>query len=498
MVSNSRLCPGCGCSSSIKDIFCAECGTRLGAMTCASCGSPLGPTANFCATCGKQAQTKEMKAPSGQNESLISAIRLLLAKSQPERILQASTRCLQDGPQPAHAALASVLSMWCFAHLGRFDDARASVLRAREFYASHLGLGAELRRQYIKNSIFVNELLPIGDAEARQNPWFYFIFGYLGGPYLSVDDIREVGPVRRAQLMDAWRDFFSDLIPLRGALAYILFENAQFAEAISYLESICLIARKYESTSPIRIELAWPHAILGECYWASNQREKASREWKTVRSLELCASLEPQTDEWGKLALPWIERAKAKLSENRIPLPDHGATMKASEHLRQAMKSLIDADKLEIADVDLDELTMAIRRAGRKYTDAVSTAAAHIESAERLDAFVWTTYIYDDSPSWCRFEYAKGLLYQKKALIHLTKDKSALAAANYKLANDAWPTRSSFAIMAGLQAACGLDSDAKATYRACIDRFEELGSVEPAIDRDEFVRQVDLALSEVG
>jgi len=123
----------------------------------------------------------------------------------------------------------------------------------------------------------VNELLPIGDAEARQNPWFYFIFGYLGGPYLSVDDIREVGPVRRAQLMDAWRDFFSDLIPLRGALAYILFENAQFAEAISYLESICLIARKYESTSPIRIELAWPHAILGECYWASNQREKASR-----------------------------------------------------------------------------------------------------------------------------------------------------------------------------------------------------------------------------
>lgn len=498
MVSNSRLCPGCGCSSSTEDIFCAECGTRLAAVACTSCGSPLGPTSKFCAACGKQAQPKETNAPSGQNESLISAIRLLLAKSQPECILQASTKCLQNGLQPAYAALASVLSMWCFAHLGRFDDARASVLRAREFYASHLGLGTDLRKKYIESPHFVDELRPIGDAEARQNPWSYFILGYLGGPLLAVDDMGEIGPARRAKLMEAWRDFFSDPIPLRGALAYILFENAQFAEAISYLESICLIARRYESTSPIRIELAWPHAILGECYWASNQREKASREWKTVRSLELCASLEPQTDEWGKLALPWFERAKCKLSENGIPLPDNEATMIASEHLREAMKSLIDADKLEIADVDLDELTRVIRRAGRRYTDAVNTAATHLESAERLDTFVWTTYLYEDSPSWCRFEYAKGLLFQKKALIHLTNDKGALAAANYKMANDIWPTRSSFAIMAGLQAACGLVSDATATYRACIDRFEELGAVELAIDRDEFVRQVDLALSELG
>lgn len=499
MATNSHLCPGCGYPSSMKDLFCAACGARLTERACRSCGSPLGPQSRFCRACGVSADAQEIKTDGNQAKPLILALQLVLSGSEPESVLDASTKSLQCGLSSAHAALASVLSMWSLAHLGRFDEARAALIKVREFYASHLGLRGDLLSQYLNIPVFSDGLWEIGNAEAVRNPWFYFVLGYMGGPpRLTSEDLGETGPKRRAELLEMWRDFLNNPMPLRGALAYLLYEASKYSEAISILESICLIARKYEFMSPVRIELAWPHVILGECYWALNAKEKASREWKTVRSIELCVDSESQTDEWNKLALPWIERAKSKLADNRVPLPDREATMKASAHLTQAMKCLIEADKLETGDVELSELLSVIRGAGEKYVDLVNSAATHIDAAEQLDAFVWSTNAYHDHPSWYRLECVKGFLFQKKALINLTNDRLAVAAANYKMANDVWPMLSAFLAMAELQESCGLVSDAKASYRVCVDRFEELTAVESAPDHDEFQRQIDSAISALG
>jgi tetratricopeptide (TPR) repeat protein len=388
--------------------------------------------------------------------------------------------------------------MWSLAHLGRFDDARAAVLKARECYAAHLGLSADLHKDYLANAAFVNELRPIGDAEAKQNPWFYFAIGYLRGPELAAKDMGEIGSLRRGQLLDKWRDYFSDLRPIRGVLAYLLYANGQFEEAASHLESICLINRRYEPLSPAVVDLAWPRSILGECYWSLNKRELASREWQRVRSLELCALLEPRDDEWGSLAIPWIEGAKSRLLENGIAVPTRDVSLRASEYLRRSMKCLIEAEQFEESNVEFSELTGMIRREGRKYTDPVQSAASHLETVERLDAFTWATYSGQESSSWFRLEFAKWLLFQKKALIHLSNENVLLAVADYKQGNDAWPALSSLVFMGAIQGECGLVSDARATYRKCIDGFDELGAVEPVSDRPGMLSRARVALRELG
>jgi hypothetical protein len=83
---------------------------------------------------------------------------------------------------------------------------------------------------------------------------------------------------------------------------------------------------------------------------------------------------------------------------------------------------------------------------------------------------------------------------QKYALLHVSNDKLALAVASYKQANALWPSVTTYGVMGGLQAACGLISDARATYRTCIDRAEEFGSDESSEGRAETLKEVEEAL----
>jgi hypothetical protein len=76
--------------------------------------------------------------------------------------------------------------------------------------------------------------------------------------------------------------------------------------------------------------------------------------------------------------------------------------------------------------------------------------------------------------------------------------KLALAIAAYKQANEIWPTLSSYALMGGLQLACGLKADAGSTYRMCIDRAEAFGAVESSDDCKEIIAELRQALRDLA
>lgn len=193
-------------------------------------------------------------------------------------------------------------------------------------------------------------------------------------------------------------------------LAYLLFENKQYREAALLLESILLIAREYEGNSPVRIELAWPLTIVGESYCALGEMEKASGAWKRVRSLDLCILINSEIDEWSRLAVPWIEKAKSKLSANGIPVPTPEDSLSSSEHLKQAVMLMIEAEQFTNEGEDLVELSGMIRRAGTRYTDPIRKATANLEAVAKLDPFVWARCPTKDWYFWCRYEHAKSLL----------------------------------------------------------------------------------------
>jgi hypothetical protein len=155
---------------------------------------------------------------------------------------------------------------------------------------------------------------------------------------------------------------------------------------------------------------------------------------------------------------------------------------------------MIEAEQFTDGGQDFVELSDMIQRAGRRYTDPIQQAAANLEAVERLDPFIWAKCPTRDSYFWCRYELAKSLLLQKYALLHISKDKVALAVASYKQANALWPSVTTYGVMGGLQAACGLVSDAKATYRTCIDRAEEFGSDESSEARGETLKEIEQAL----
>ena len=114
------------------------------------------------------------------------------------------------------------------------------------------------------------------------------------------------------------------------------------------------------------------------------------------------------------------------------------------------------------------------------------------------DPFTWAKCPSEDSYFWCRLEFAKGFLYQKIALVHLSNEKLALAVASYKQANDIWPSLTAYGVMGGLQAACGLTSDAKATYRTCIERTEIWGARNRQKIREEMLAEIQRALRELS
>lgn len=420
---------------------------------------------------------------------------MALGQADPRRALQASTDCLNKEPTLEQAAIASLVSMSCYARLDSFDEAREQLIRARGFYSDHLGLVDQQRAKFLQDGCFVDDLQAAGDRDLQDNPWLYFILGHAYGPLLYEPNSKGE---RRINALRGWGEFISDNCErMFGTLAHLYLTNHQNAEAARYLERVLLIARRYHAVQPLRIELLWPRVVLGDCYWASDQKEKAVAKWRSARSLEVCMLADLQIDDWGRFGLPWIEAAKSRLSGQNIIVPTLEVSRKASEHLKQAVAYIFEAEQFEARGVDLEELSNLIRRAGRKYTAPLERAIHELATVEQLDPFTWAKSPNEDAFYWYNYENAKGFVLQKTAFAQLANEKLALAVASLKQAMDFWPALSFCALMGGLQAACGLFTDARAAYQMCIDRAEELGAVESSDDRKEILLGVREGLSDL-
>src|SRR5579864_8220370 len=203
-------CVGCGTSMQAESGFCTACGRPVVLPACSSCGQPLEQGAKFCTSCGRPVSGPKPRENATEVDHLISAIRLLINHSHPERILQACDACLKGQPLPSHAALASVLSMSCYARLEKFPEAETAAIRTREFYATHLELSGDQRAKFVESGCLIDDLQPAGVLDLQQNPWLYLVLGHACGPHIpSVGGKTEAE--RRKTAMETWREFFNRL-----------------------------------------------------------------------------------------------------------------------------------------------------------------------------------------------------------------------------------------------------------------------------------------------
>lgn len=496
--SLGQQCPKCGTQANTHDRFCMRCGSDLHVSMCTKCGRTLQRDANFCEGCGTPVLPPSKKPEATAVDNAIAALDIALREGDPKRALQASMDCLNKQPSAEQAAVASVVAMSSYARLGNFNEAQAHLIKARGFYADHLGLPDHQRAEYIQGGHLIGELQAAGNRDLEENPWLYFILGHAYGPMGLGSYGGDTEAEKRTAALRGWADFVKDHHEsMFGALAYLYFSNCQYYEAVILLEKLLLMERQYEAIDPVRIELLWPRVVLGDCYWSDGQHLKAAARWRGARSFDVCVQFEPELDSWSQFALPWIEKAKSRLAEHSISVPAPEVSRQASEHLKKAVEHLLEAEALDAGAADLEELSALVRRAGRRYTGPIDRAASEFEIVERADPFTWAKVPIKDSASWFRYESAKAVLFNKTANVHIANEKLVLAIASSKQAMDMWPALNTGWAIGALQNACGLVADAKETYRMCIDRAEEIGTTESSDGCEELLLGIKKALREL-
>lgn len=477
--------------------FCEQCGNSISRDQCVNCRGPLAEDERFCPRCGNRALSETSSTDSSPLQNLIVAFEASLQQVNPNRVKQAAGACLDKNPPPEYAAIASLTLMSAVARLGDLAEAESSLHQSRQFYADHLGIVEDQRAQFLNDGHFIDDLQAIGDKDLHENAWLYFLLGHSYGPRLP-ETYEGASDIERLQKAGAdWADFFSEWREERlRTLSYLYLKEGRWADAAKFLEKLSLIARKYESFSPVRIEVLWPRVLLGDCYWALGQKDKATACWRGASSAAMC--IDPALDSWERLGVLWIEKGRSKLVEYRIQPPNPEISAESSRHLALALEHLLEAEQCERASVDTDELVSTVRQAGRRYTVPLGRASSELDVVNRLDPFVWAKAPIGDSSSWFRYENVKSLQLQKAGIVHMGNEQVALACACYKQAMDIWPTLTGYAVVGGLQAACGLVNDARATYQTCVICAEELGAVESSEGVSESIREIRQALIDLG
>ena len=495
----ARHCPQCNAPSGPQARFCTSCGASLQSPACAKCGQALAEGARFCTACGAPASSASGAARETALNSTIAGLELALYRAEPRRVLQASLDALAKSPNAAEGVVASVTAMTAYAQLGDIEQAQSSLLRAWGAYAIHLGLTEDQQARFIREEALINDLREVGNRDLQENPWLYLVIARPNGLYLPDAYVSEGASEaeKRRTALEKWAEFIYDNPErFQGALAFLCLANKQYPEAARHLETVLLIARRYESISPVRIELLWPLVMAGDCYWALKENGRAATCWNRARSIGMCTESSLGLDDWGRFALPWIEKAKSRLLEGGMASPPPEISRKASDYLRSAIQHQLEAEQFETTDGGLDELVDKVRQAGRRYTVPLERANVELENMKYLDPFAWALSPAKDSSYWWRYERAKGLLLLKTAFVNLSNEKLALAIASCKQTMDFWPTLTSGALLGGLQALCGLKADARATYSLCLDRAGELAFDQSSTDREQSLAEIREALSQ--
>jgi len=507
----ARFCTGCGnflqspncvkCGQPVSEgaRFCTGCGAQVVRTTCSRCGIALPDGARFCTGCGTQVSSTLIAPDESALGNLITSLDQALRRQDPRRVLQGALDCLSKGPTTEQAVIASVLAMSSFAKLGDFAQARQHVVDARRFYGTHLGLTDDQVVRFVQEGVLIDDLQEPSGRDLQDNPWIYFIMGHAYGPDLPDAYIGDTAADKNRTAAGMWAEFINsdrNRYSFLGALAFLQFTNSQYQQATHHFETIVLKMRRYESISPVRIELLWPLVMAGDCYGALKEDGRASACWNRARSVGMCAEPGVGLDDWGRFALPWIEKAKCRLLERGMALPPLELSRQSSDHLRLAIQYLLEAEQFETNDGGLEELVDRVRQAGRRYTVPLERANLALENMKPLDPYAWALVPIKDASTWWRYESAKGLLLLKTSFVHLSGEKLALAVAACKQAMDIWPSLTTGAMLGGLQAICGLKADARATYCLCLSRAEELAFDQSSSDREQALAEIREALSQ--
>jgi hypothetical protein len=389
--------------------------------------------------------------------------------------------------------------MSSYAQLGDFSQAQSRLIDSRRLYGTHLGLNQDQVARFVEGGHLIDDLQDLGDRDIRENPWMYFIMGHTYGPSLPEAYLGDTAADKNRTAMGMWAEFINsdgNRHNFLGASAFLRFTNNQYRQASQQFETIVLKMRRYESISPVRIELLWPLVMAGDCYGALKEDGRAASCWNRARSIGMCAESGHGLDDWGRFALPWIEKAKSRLLERGMTLPPPELSRQSSDHLRSAIQYQLEAEQFETNAGGLEELVDGVRRAGRRYTVPLERANAALENMRQLDPFAWALTPVKDSCCWFRYERAKGLLLLKTVFVHLSSEKLPLAIAACKQAMDVWPTLTMGGMLGGFEALCGLKADARATYRMCLGRADELAFDQSSADREQSLAEIREALSQ--
>jgi tetratricopeptide (TPR) repeat protein len=491
--ATARVCAMCHSELLADAQFCTRCGAKAPYNLCLACSQPLSVGATFCEWCGTRRPPLYCGSGMTALESVTLALESVLCMLDPNHAFRASTECLTQHPAAPYAAVASLVSMASESRLGNYSEAHSSLISARGFYADHLNLSVDQRTRFVESGCLIDDLVEIGNRDVQLNPWLYFLLGHAYGPVEPRGYLGDSEADRLNAAGSRWADFFTDRREeaLR-TLSYLYLIGGRVSDACRYLGKLILIARKYESLAPTRIEVVWPKVSIGDCCWALGEKLKAAQNWQRARSAILC--IEPETNEWDRLGFSWIDTAKARLKEHAIPIPALETSQKSSEHLAKAVQALLDAEKFEAEDVDLAELAALVKRSSSQYTELLRCASQELVAIDQLDAFAWARVHINGSKYWFSYDQVRSLLLQKIGLLHLSNDKLPLAIASYKQAMEIWPTLSVYGLIGELQAACGLNSDARITYRECICRAEEFAVAESSQNRESILTEIRVAL----
>ena len=507
-----RPCPNPKCGNYVvraEARFCTRCGARL-PKGLAETGQPSPPntveggaqkkpridettiTAHATPLTGPAVNTKPVAS-----RSLVTALELAVHHAEPRRVLEFSQSALSARPTTAHGAVAAAVSMSCHAQLGDFQEAQRYLRQSREYYADHLRLAGHQRGVFLEEGLFFGDLLPVGARVAEEDPWLFLVFRQ--GPVLPKGYVGDTEVERQKNALRAWAQFIDDnREEIYLAMAYLCASEGRQVDAAKLYERSVLVSRKFEVFWPVDIRLIWPRVALGDCYWNSGEHARAAASWRSARSFELCVREgDSNNGFYERLALPWIEQAKSMLTRHDCGAPTLQASREAAQHLRRACLHLLEAEEFESRDEDL---LSKIRQGGRKYVQLLDRASSELNQVELLDPFTWAEVpigetSFGATSQWFRYERAKGVLFQKKAFAQCANEQLALAIASFKQGTELWPQLAPLAMMGGLQAACRLVSDARITYQTCIDRAEELGSIEADDDREQTLREVRQALA---
>jgi len=383
------------------------------------------------------------------------------------------------------------------ARLQHFDTALAHIKRARALFANHLNLVGEQLVKFAESGSFVDDLRDVGDQCIQESPWLYFVLGGIYGPYVPKSVVDGSGNDTLRKEARDWADFFSRYREEKKlALSYLYMADGCPTAAVRHLEKSILIARKYETYWPTRIEVVWPQVLLGDCYWASGQQEKAVVQWRRASSIEMCVV--PDLDEGDRLGIPWIGKARTKLAEYHIPVPNPEASQEASRRLRRAINLATEAEGYEDRSGSTHDLAASVIRGGSRYVELLNMVANELDAVTGLDPFAWARQSDEKKTSWIRRENLKDVLMQKMAMVHLVNDRTLIAISCYKQALEAWPTLFVYFMMGKLQADCGLRSDAIATFRLAISHAEEVSASESSEESSLILEELRRAIQELS